>query len=301
MNVKGRGLVLFPLPLVILVSGLAGGRPSLLTASVARALLGGEKRVSLDLGLSEIEVKVEKNGFALPDGEIITASDLVAVTEKEGSVFFVDGGSVFQVAVSDRHYYKLVPTGGAPTLEIDGVRMHRTVGTTPEIDARAKLEALGVDGGRVLDTCGGLGYTALEALRRGGELVVSVERRPEVLRIAALNPWSEGFLSDPRLHLLVGDVGWVVGALPDGFFDFVVHDPPTFSHAGHLYGGEFHRRLFGLLRSGGGIFHYTGEPGSRFRRVDLRRGVMERLRGAGFRGVRFVEEALGVVGFRSGR
>jgi len=284
--------------LVVLGLELAGERPSLITASVARALLGGERRVSLDLGLSEIEVEVREKGVALPEGEVVSLGDLEVVAEKEGSVFFVEGGSVFQVAVSDGHYYKLVPTGGAPTLEIDGVRMHRTVGTTPDVDARAKLEALGVDGGRILDTCGGLGYTALGALRRGGVLVVSVERRPEVLRIAALNPWSHGFLSDRRLHLLVGDVGWVAGALPDGFFDYVVHDPPTFSHAGHLYGEEFHGRLFGLLRPGGGLFHYTGEPGSKYRRLDLRRGVMERLRGAGFRGIRFVEEALGVVGFR---
>jgi hypothetical protein len=70
--------------------------------------------------------------------------------------------------------------------------MHRTRGTTPDADAGLKLDALGVGGCRVLDTCAGLGYTALGAVGRGAELVVSVELRPEVLRIAEMNPWSGG-------------------------------------------------------------------------------------------------------------
>ena len=185
-------------------------------------------------------------------------------------------------------------------MEIDGVRMHRTVGTTPEVDARVKLDVLGVDGGRVLDTCTGLGYTALEALRRGGELVVSVERRAGVLRLAGLNPWSAGLFDDAGVWGGGGLGGGRGGALPGGSFDYVVHDPPRFSHAGHLYAGAFYHQLFRVLLPGGRLFHYTGTPGSRRRRVDLRRGVMERLRGAGFVGVRWVGEALGVVCSRPG-
>jgi len=83
--------------------------------------------------------------------------DLEEISGRGDAAFFVEGGLVFQAAVSDGGYLKLLPTAGAPTLEIDGVRMHRTVGTTPEVDARVKLDALGVEGGRVLDTCTGLG------------------------------------------------------------------------------------------------------------------------------------------------
>ena len=226
--------------------------------------------------------------------------DLEEISGRGDAAFFVEGGAVFQAAVSDGGFLKLLPTAGAPTLEIDGVRMHRTVGTTPDVDARVKLEALGVDGGRVLDTCTGLGYTALEALRRGGALVVSVERRAGVLLLAGLNPWSAGLFDDGRVSLVLGDSGGLVGGFPGGLFDYVVHDPPRFSHAGHLYAGAFYGQLFRVLRPGGRLFHYTGEPGSRRRRVDLRRGVMERLRGAGFMGVYWVGEALGVVCSRPG-
>ena len=272
-----------------------GEVPFLITPEVAGRVLGGEGRVSLDLGLSEVEVSFVGRGVALPDDSVVDFGDLEEIAGRSGAVFFPRDGTVYQVAISDGHFYKLVPTGGAPTLEIDGVRMHRTVGITPEADAGEKLEVLGVRGGRVLDTCTGLGYTALAGLERGGDLVVSVEFRAEVLRIAGVNPWSRGLFSDGRVHLLLGDVFDVVEAFPDGFFDYVVHDPPRFSHAGHLYGGEFYARLFRVLRGGGRVFHYTGEPGSRYRRVDLRRGVMRRLGRVGFTNARYVRRVLGVV------
>lgn len=271
--------------------------PPLLTARVAGELLGGALHVSLDLGLSEVGVDHVEGGVLLPDGSVVGLGDLEKVAGKEGAVFFPSDGILLQVAVAGDHFFKLLPTGGAPTIEVDGVRMHRTRGTTPDADAGLKLDALGVGGCRVLDTCTGLGYTALGAVRRGAGLVVSVELRPEVLRIAELNPWSGGLIGGD-VHILLGDVSYVIEAFPNGFFDCVIHDPPTFSHAGHLYGGEFYSRLSRVLRPGGRLFHYTGEPGSRFRGVDLRRGVMERLRRAGFRGLRWDDRVLGVYGER---
>lgn len=278
--------------------GMVGPVPPLLTAAMAERLLEGVSCVSLDLGLSEVEVGTDAEDVLLPDGSRVTRGELRRIAEGGNGVFFLGDGGLFQVAISNGHFYKLVATDGAPTLEIDGIRMHRTVGVTPGRDARGKLDALGVDEGRVLDTCGGLGYTALGALGRGAGLVVSVERRSEVVRIAQLNPWSRGLFEDARAHLLIGDSFHVVEGLPVAFFDYVVHDPPRLAHAGELYGGEFYSRLFRVLRPGGLIFHYTGEPGSRYLRLDIRRGVMRRMRGAGFRDLRYVRGVLGVVGVR---
>ena len=271
--------------------------PPLLTAIVARELLGGAVRVSLDLGRSEVGVEHVEGGALLPDGSLLGRGELERVAGQEGGVFFPRDGVILQVALAGDHFFKLLPTAGAPTVEVDGVRMHRTRGTTPDADAGLKLDALGVGGCRVLDTCAGLGYTALGAVGRGAELVVSVELRPEVLRIVELNPWSGGLMGGD-VCLLLGDVFHVVESFPDGLFDCVIHDPPTLSHAGHLYGGEFYSRLSRVMRPGGRLFHYTGEPGSRFRGVDLRRGVMERLRRAGFRGLWWDDRVLGVLGER---
>lgn len=264
-------------------------------------ILGGRSRVSLDLGLTLADISLEGGQAVLPDGVTISLGDLERIERNRNAVFFPEDGGFHQVAISRDHFYKLVPTAGAPTLEIDGIRMHKTKGTTPDVDARLKIDTLGIDGGVVLDTCTGLGYTALAALGRGGCLVVSFELRPEVLRIAGMNPWSRGLFSDGRVHLLVGDVFDLVGALPEGFFDHVVHDPPRFARAGHLYGAEFYARMHRVLRDGGRLFHYTGEPGSRYRRIDLRRGVMRRLGEAGFRRLRYDAGTLGVVGEKAGR
>jgi hypothetical protein len=275
--------------------------PPLITAATAKSILDGRLRVSLDLGLSWVEVSADEGGVRLPGGFTVGFEDLKRIAGRGDDVFFFDGGSLRQVAVWDGRFYKLVPTAGAPTVEIDGVRMHRTKGVTPDVDALRKVEALGVGGGRVLDTCTGLGYTAVASLRCGGELVISIELRSGVIRMAEINPWSAGLFGYGRVHLIIGDAYHVVDALPDRFFDYVVHDPPRFAHAGRLYGGEFYRKVHRVLREGGRIFHYTGEPGSRYRRVDLRKGVMRRLGLAGFRRLRYHDEILGVTGERAGR
>ena len=274
--------------------------PPLITASTARGMLEGRDRVSFDLGLTEKAVVLDGVRFFLPNGGSVSAEELERVARREGDVFFPGDGGIFQVAISGGRFFRLLATDGAPTLEIDGVRMHRTRDVTPDVDAMAKIEALGVDGGRVLDTCAGLGYTAIGCLRRGVWLVVSVELRVETLMIAGLNPWSVDMFRDGRVALVLGDAFDFVGSMPKGFFDFVVHDPPRFAHAGLLYGGEFYGRLHRVMKPFGRVYHYTGEPGSRFRGVDVRRGVMRRMREAGFRSLSYDRETLGVVGERGG-
>ena len=270
-------------------------RRPILTPEVAKEILKGTSEVSLDLGLSRSKVARVGDKFNLGGGEEVAIGDLETIEGRENAAFFVDGPGVFQLAISGDRYYKLVPTAGAPTLEIDGIRMHRTKGTTPDRDAREKIEAVGIRGGRVLDTCTGLGYTAAAALERGAELVVTVERRPEVLSLALMNPWSEALFVDKRSHPIIGDAYDQVDVLPGGFFDYVVHDPPRLTRAGHLYSSEFYSRLERVMRPGARLLHYTGEPGSKYRRVDLRRGVMERLRGAGFTDPRYLEHVMGVL------
>jgi len=267
----------------------------LLTSSVAEKILGGCGRVSLDLGLSEVSLNYSGDRVILPGGAVINFEDLKNIINRENSVFFPDGDKIYMVAVSNDHFYKLVPTEMAPTVEVDGIRMHRTKGTTPDADADEKMKVLGIKGGRVLDTCAGLGYTAQAALKGGADLIITFELKPEVLWIAEINPWSRRIFMDQRVHLLVGDAFNLIDTLPSGFFSYIVHDPPRLTLAGHLYSQSFYFKMIGSLKRGGGLFHYTGEPGSRRRRINLHRGVMQRLRRAGFKEVTYHRNIRGVT------
>ena len=267
--------------------------PPMLTFKEAKHILDGKTSVSLDLGLSKTDIFQTKDGYFLGKNEIIDPVSLEKIAKNERSVYFVDQKTVYMAATSGKHFYKLSPTTGAPTLEIDGIRMHRTKGTTPDKDTRDKLKMLCLSSGTVLDTCMGLGYTAIEAQRRGADNVVTVEYDPNVLLMSRINPWSSNLFSSGAIHKVIGDSFNVVDAFPSQFFDYIIHDPPRHSSAGHLYGQEFYNKLAGVIKPGGRMFHYTGKPGSRYRKVNIHIGVRKRLRIAGFRDIEYHPVVMG--------
>jgi predicted methyltransferase len=271
---------------------------SLLTSDIAEQILEGSRKTSFDLGLSETDVKIDRKTVILPDGSKVSFNELEKIKKHDNTIFFSENGKLFRVAISSHHYYKLVPTEGAPTVEVDGIRMHRTVGITPQIDAEEKLEAIAVKNGRILDVCTGLGYTAICSIKKGGRLVVSIDKRSEILNIAKMNPWSRKLFTEKQLHLIIGDAYAIVPLLPDEFFDYIIHDPPRFSHAGLLYSRKFYFELYRTLSPRGRIFHYTGEPGSRYRKQDIWKGVIGRLREVGFKKVKYRKKVVGVTGER---
>jgi predicted methyltransferase len=264
--------------------------PPLLTAAVARALLdaleSGETTVeaSLDLNLGREQMGLTADGAVLRGIEV-SADQLRAVVKKTATVFVVAADGLEQVEMREGGYAKLVPTDGAPTIELSGIRMHRTAGIDPFEDARLKASAVVRSGDAVLDTCGGLGYTALWARRLGAERVVSIEMNPVVIELRRFNPWSLEFIRDSAIEKLEGDVADLILSFPDGSFSCILHDPPRFSLAGHLYGAGFIARMRRVLRSGGRLMFYTGEPYRRGRGRDFVAGVGRRLRDGGLRAV----------------
>ena len=246
--------------------------PPMLTAETAKSLLDGKNRVSLDLGLTETMIKQTNTTYMLNEVETIDIDELEKIAQDQRSVYFVDNQTVYMAAISGKHFYKLAKTSGAPTLEIDGIRMHRTKDTTPERDTQEKLDILGLNHGKVLDTCMGLGYTAIQAHEYGADYVISIEYEPNVIRIA---------------H--------VVDVIPKHHFDYVIHDPPRHGSAGHLYGQEFYQKLARVIKPGGRMFHYTGEPRSRYRGVNLQKGIIKRLRQAGFKELEYHPSVMGVT------
>ena len=275
----------------------------LITRDVAERLISagtGVVTVSLDLGLSEQAVRVSAGCAVLPHGETLSLEVLREIAGEDGnSIYVVEGGEVRRLegwSSEDQAYYKLrfVSAGTAPTLEINGIHMHRISGTTPWEDSKAKVRLLRVKPGiRVLDVCTGLGYTAILARRRGAE-VVSVEKSEAVLRFAEYNPWSRELENVKVIH---GDACEVVGKLKDGSFDRVMHDPPRFNLVGELYSEAFYRELYRVLRPGGLLLHYVGSPG-RLRGRDIVRGVARRLEAAGFK-ARIVRECKSVLAFKA--
>jgi predicted methyltransferase len=188
--------------------------------------------------------------------------------------------------------YRLIPTAGAPALVVDGVLMHRVQGVRPDIEAREKVRALGIRGGRVLDTCAGLGYSAIAAAEAGAH-VLAIEVDPGVVAVARQNPASAALFSHAGVALVMADSAELVAALPDGAFAAVLHDPPTLARAGDLYAGSFYEQLHRVLAWRGRLFHYTGEPGAA-RGRDVAAGVVRRLERAGFR-ARVEQRLAGVV------
>lgn len=252
--------------------------------------------MSLDLGLSVAEVALEPEGARFPGGERLDWASLERIARAENACFAVEGGGAREIRVFSEHtnwLRSLMPTRGAPTMLVSGIPMHRIKDTDPYRDTLTKIAAIAPISGRVLDTATGLGYTAIEAAKTADE-VITIELDPAALEVGRLNPWSRALFENPRIHQIVGDAFEEVRALEGESFTRILHDPPWFSLAGELYSLAFYQQLHRVLRRGGRLFHYIGDPTSKSGQRTTS-GVIRRLREAGFGRVDRRPEAFGVV------
>ena len=255
-------------------------------------------KTTLDLGVSWREVCVEDNKVIIGDDII----DLESIKLKhEDHIVFYSKKDLYVVEKRTRKgYYKLkaIALDKAPTLEINGIHMHRVTGIDPWTDALSKVRKLGVKpGDKVLDTCLGLGYTAINILLRGASRVYSVEIDENVIWIAEHNPWSHK-LSDQRLTIFKGGVTEIVEIFEEGFFDKILHDPPRYSSStGDLYSLTFYKELYRILKPGGKLYHYTGEP-HRHGGPSIVKGIGDRLRKAGFYPVVYDKTTQGYIAYK---
>ncbi|PKP60839.1 MAG: hypothetical protein CVT88_01800 [Candidatus Altiarchaeales archaeon HGW-Altiarchaeales-1] len=189
--------------------------------------------------------------------------------------------------------YKLIPTDDYPALMIDGILMHCIKWTSPKRDAENKVKILGIKKGRVLDICTGLGYTTIAA-SHCAEGVVTIEKDENVIEIAKNNEYSAELFTGKNIKSIMGEAYDEIEKFDDECFDYIIHDPPTLSRAGELYGEKFYKNLYRVLKSGGKLFHYVSKPGSKYRNKSVEKGIMNRLRNVGFE-VKFYEKVSGVV------
>jgi len=250
-------------------------------------------RLSVDLNLSEQEFTLSEQSLVLDEDNQLSVAELKKIVKKTQRIYLCSDGDIEPLEDRSAGYYKLVPTDGSPLLEISGVKMHISKGTDPFVSASEMAKQAVRKGDKVLDCCSGLGYAAIAAHRLGASEVLSIELSSSVMGLRAQNPWSND-LGNKGIEQRQGSSYELVPEMPAASFDSVIHDPPRFSLAGELYSEEFYRQIFRVLRNGGQLFHYTGNPhvikkGSSF--VD---GVIRRLEAAGFKNVVKVEHLMGV-------
>lgn len=169
---------------------------------------------------------------------------------------------------------------GAPTFEIDGIKMLPTAQVSPYADAERKVGLITPRGKVILDTCGGLGYFAAWCIAGQAKQVLSYEKNPDVIWLRSLNPWSPE--AGTVLKLTQGDITQEIEKLPAASVDAILHDPPRFGIAGELYSQVFYDQLARVIRRRGKLFHYTGSPNKLTSGRDVPDEVTKRLQRAGF-------------------
>jgi len=262
----------------------------------ARQAGAGSVAVSPDLGLTSVTAALHEVGVVFPTGERLHWAEVDRIQRAANVCFQIEDGAALEI----RRFSEvtgwtraLMPTAGAPTTLVAGLPMHRIKNTDPWADSQAKIAALAPISGRLLDTATGLGYTAILAARAADE-VVTIELDPAALEIAAMNPWSRELFTRANIRQIVGDAVEILPTLEDGSFTRILHDPPMITIAGDLYGEAFYRELWRILRRGGRLFHYIGDPESASGRRTTA-GVIRRLQSAGFTRVTRRPEAFGVL------
>jgi predicted methyltransferase len=279
--------------------------PVILSYIQARPLLEARKHgqavveTSTDLGMSKTSATLSDEGVSFAGGERLDWGSVEKISESEVKCYMVseqgiEPAQVFSEATG--RVCSLLPTRGAPSMLIAGFVMHRIKDIDPWQHAQRMVMAIAPMSGSVLDTTTGLGYTAILAARTA-ESVTTIELDPGAQAIARLNPWSRELFTNPGITQVMGDACEVVPTFANESFQRVVHDPPTFALAGELYSGAFYRELYRVLKRGGRLSHYVGDPDSKAS-GGVTRGVLRRLQEAGFSRVVRHAEAYGVVAYK---
>ena len=254
----------------------------LLTLKVHDALLAAARagvatvECSLDLERTTVTVRTDADAWAAGAQRFPYLSRC-----KDRTIYHWTGEEFVPVSRYTTSLIKLVPTEwGAPTFEIDGIKMLPTARVSPYADAQRKVALIQPRGKRVLDTCGGLGYFAAWCLQGQAAHVSSYEKNADVLWLRSLNPWSPN--EAQNLSLANADVVEKIATLPSDSFDAALHDPPRFGIAGELYSQAFYGELVRVLRRGALMFHYTGSPNKLTSGRNVANEVSRRLGLAGF-------------------
>ncbi|MCX8158439.1 MAG: methyltransferase [Candidatus Diapherotrites archaeon] len=194
-----------------------------------------------------------------------------------------------------KKYYKLRKIDGdLPCLEISGIRMH-CVNEGIRKSTMEMVNAISPLKGTILDSCFGLGYTAMEiAKSEEVEKVICFEKDKNVLEIAKKNEFSKKAFEDKKIEIINRPIEEGIKEFDNNFFDRILHDPPSFRIAGELYSKRLYYEFYRVLKNEGILFHYVGSPYKK-RGLDITKGIIKRLKKVGFKNIVKNEKALGIV------
>jgi uncharacterized protein len=244
----------------------------------------GEFEISLDLGRTLSKVKVVEKGLFFEGKKLIDFVGLSAIKLDDHTCYVIEDGKLKKVEVfseKTNKLYKLVPTNTVPTLQISGIFMHRHMAMDPMFDTMLKMREIRPIKGKILDTCCGLGYTAIFSAQKC-DTVVTCEKDKNVQQICKYNPFSEELYWNKKIKIELMSCIDYVHTVKENTFDRIIHDPPSMKIAGELYSDNFYQKLYRVLKVGGIIYHYTGLPESKSH-------------GRNLKNVKVKEDALGVT------
>ena len=276
----------------------------LITIKESRQILDSQKSgetklsVSLDLGIARTEITID-----LDNDEAHLKDETVALDEfrkvKEDFCYAIEEGELKKIAFfSDetKYYYKLFPTKDWPTMMFSSTPMHRYSKVSPKEDTFAKIndvnEAARIKGS-VLDTCCGLGYTAICAADHAKE-VHTFERDENVIYLEAINPYSRRLFTDKKIkhnHANIYDEIWT---MKDESFDVIIHDPPTPKYSSLLYSRDFYGEMLRILKKGGILYHYAPWP-HKTRGEDFPKTISKNLERCGFEVIGYKQSSSGII------
>ncbi len=265
-------------------------------ADLIASTTSGTIKLTLDLGISHEEISVEE-GFALIHGEKIPQEQFKNL--KESVCYVIDEGAVKKVAFfSDKtnFYYKLMPTKDWPTFTLSSTPMHRYTFISPKEDVMSVIESINPIHGELLDTCCGIGYTAIAASKSASH-VNTFEIDENVLFLASFNPYSEELFNNKKITVHQGDAFEGIDSFKPGFFDRIIHDPPTFKYSPMLYSRDFYKKLFKVLSPKGILYHYCPCP-KKTKGNEFHTGISRRLAECGFKGLVYQEKSSGIIGHK---
>lgn len=267
----------------------------LITKAEAEKILNykdGKLLISLDLNLTNREI-IKLNKILIIDNYKIPLGSFENL--KENFVYLIEDNKLRKIEIFSPEtnlYYKLLPTKDWPTFTLSSTPMHRHTHLSPKEDTMLKIKEIAPVSGNVLDTCCGLGYTAIMAAKTA-DMVYTFERDENVIYLAKLNSYSQDVFTNKKIELFFEDVCLGIKKFQSESFDRIIHDPPTLKRAPELFSRVFQSELYRVLKKEGIIYHYTPLPG-KTKGKKFYKSIVRNLKEIGFRRVEFHGKSLGV-------